>query len=421
MRRVDAQVRRRPARRGCASSSGARACDVDGPTPPRGDVLARLPFVSAAAGARACAAVARAPRQRRRRGHAARCASRAAAGAPCLLARAVVHRDRARRAPCSCRRARVIQPRRLVHGGDDASGRRAAARAGGGARAADRDRSRRRRRDDDVASRGREGGVAWPRRGRPRAVVGRRAGDGMWNLSGEHRARRRKSCRSISPVRVLPPLRLDESFPIALRSEADADGGRDTRVPRDVGGVRSGRCDRGARLCRAHPRSACALKVLGQDAAAAVIESSEGAGAVAAGAPRRRPRGPRAASRRRRSRCRSRCSRARTSRTRSSAATRLLARMVGTRLPPARRLQGRVRPRRRDHRRRAVRRVQSARVALDGRLLVVDDGSRSHLFAIDGSAKAPVNRGGEAALFDYAHGGPCFGSNSLIIGAPRAR
>lgn len=34
--------------------------------------------------------------------------------------------------------------------------------------------------------------------------------------------------------------------------------------------------------------------------------------------------------------------------------------------------------------------------------------------------KLPVLTGGNAAIFDYATGGPCFGSSDLIIGEPRA-
>jgi TLD len=34
--------------------------------------------------------------------------------------------------------------------------------------------------------------------------------------------------------------------------------------------------------------------------------------------------------------------------------------------------------------------------------------------------KCPINTGGNAAIFDYATGGPCFGASDLLIGEPRA-
>jgi len=37
-----------------------------------------------------------------------------------------------------------------------------------------------------------------------------------------------------------------------------------------------------------------------------------------------------------------------------------------------------------------------------------------------GVEKCPVLAGGNAAVFDYATGGPCFGSSDLIIGPPQA-
>ena len=67
----------------------------------------------------------------------------------------------------------------------------------------------------------------------------------------------------------------------------------------------------------------------------------------------------------------------------------------------ARRLQGRVRPRRRDHRRRAIRRVQPAWVAFDGRLLELDE--RIPVRDAEGkagrkSAREPRRRGGAVRL-----------------------
>ena len=41
------------------------------------------------------------------------------------------------------------------------------------------------------------------------------------------------------------------------------------------------------------------------------------------------------------------------------------------------------------------------------------DGGRSNV-------KVPILQGGNAAVFDYATGGPCFGSSDLIIGSPKA-
>jgi TLD len=37
-----------------------------------------------------------------------------------------------------------------------------------------------------------------------------------------------------------------------------------------------------------------------------------------------------------------------------------------------------------------------------------------------GGIKCPILTGGNAALFDYATGGPCFGASDFILGAPRA-
>ncbi|KAL3940175.1 MAG: hypothetical protein SGARI_001089, partial [Bacillariaceae sp.] len=45
------------------------------------------------------------------------------------------------------------------------------------------------------------------------------------------------------------------------------------------------------------------------------------------------------------------------------------------------------------------------------------------LFCVNGGDKVtkfPALTGGNAAIFDYATGGPCFGSSDLIIGEPRA-
>ena len=36
------------------------------------------------------------------------------------------------------------------------------------------------------------------------------------------------------------------------------------------------------------------------------------------------------------------------------------------------------------------------------------------------SVKVPILQGGNAAVFDYATGGPCFGSADLMIGSPQA-
>lgn len=36
------------------------------------------------------------------------------------------------------------------------------------------------------------------------------------------------------------------------------------------------------------------------------------------------------------------------------------------------------------------------------------------------NVKVPILQGGNAAIFDYATGGPCFGSSDLVIGGPKA-
>ena len=170
------------------------------------------------------------------------------------------------------------------------------------------------------------------------------------------------------------------------------------------------------------PAIGSALKVLGQDAAAAVIESSEGAGAVAAGGA---------------------------AATAAWAASGIAPAQIEV---PLEVLEGTyLEDKELERCYKASRDGWSAldfhqRVDFKGACVLVgetiggarfgafnplgwrstDDYSSStnaFLFAMPSGkppVKVPVNRGGEAALFDYARGGPCFGSNSLIIGAPQS-